>query len=193
MLEALRVETARVRMTLVRYDEEGNAQPVPVDPPGSKYLPQPNEFVYLRTSITNHSRESTALSQSRYPSNQSASSVRAPTHAQPYPGAVRPCCIPRRAPGHTHRPSSERRSARGGDSCGVRRMRPLRLCCRGARSWATTGFQPCWPRQDAYHGQRPITYLYNCARLYYGVVLLDAACSAKYRAHGYHDGRIIVR
>ncbi|KAH9901034.1 TRAPP II complex [Cubamyces lactineus] len=53
MLEALRVETARVRMTLVRYDEEGNAQPVPVDPPGSKYLPQPNEFVYLRTSITN--------------------------------------------------------------------------------------------------------------------------------------------
>ncbi|KAI0636866.1 TRAPP II complex [Trametes polyzona] len=53
MLEALRVETARVRMTLVRYDEDGNAQDVPVDPPGTKYLPPPNEFVYLRTSITN--------------------------------------------------------------------------------------------------------------------------------------------
>ncbi|KAI0362223.1 hypothetical protein OH77DRAFT_1416447 [Trametes cingulata] len=53
MLEALRVETARVRMTLVRYDEEGNAQQVPVDPPGSKFLPTSNEFVYLRTSITN--------------------------------------------------------------------------------------------------------------------------------------------
>ncbi|KAI0375001.1 hypothetical protein BV20DRAFT_1041173 [Pilatotrama ljubarskyi] len=53
MLEALRVETARVRMTLVRYDEEGNAREVPVDPPGSKYLAPPNEFVYLRTSITN--------------------------------------------------------------------------------------------------------------------------------------------
>ncbi|KAI0780823.1 TRAPP II complex [Trametes elegans] len=53
MLEALRVETARVRMTLVRYDDEGNAQPVSVDPSGSKYLPPPNEFVYLRTSIAN--------------------------------------------------------------------------------------------------------------------------------------------
>ncbi|KAJ2970150.1 hypothetical protein NUW54_g12794 [Trametes sanguinea] len=40
-------------MTLVRYDEEGNAQPVPVDPAGSKFLPTANEFVDLRTSITN--------------------------------------------------------------------------------------------------------------------------------------------
>ena len=56
MLEALRVETARVRMTLVSYDE-GNAQPVPVDPTGTKFLPPPNEFVYLRTSLTNLSRE----------------------------------------------------------------------------------------------------------------------------------------
>ncbi|OSC99049.1 hypothetical protein PYCCODRAFT_1454002 [Trametes coccinea BRFM310] len=53
MLEALRVETARVRMTLVRYDDEGNAQPVAVDPAGSKFLPTANEFVYLRTAITN--------------------------------------------------------------------------------------------------------------------------------------------
>ena len=57
MLEALRVETARVWMTLVSYDEEGNAQPVPVDPTGTKFLPPPNEFVYLRTSLTNLSRE----------------------------------------------------------------------------------------------------------------------------------------
>ncbi|KAI0670282.1 TRAPP II complex [Trametes maxima] len=53
MLEALRVETARVRMVLVSYDDEGNELPVPVDPPGSKYLPPPSEFVYLKTSITN--------------------------------------------------------------------------------------------------------------------------------------------
>ena len=50
------METARVRMTLVRYDEEGNPQSVPVDPAGAKYLPSPNEFVYLRTSIINLSR-----------------------------------------------------------------------------------------------------------------------------------------
>ena len=57
MLEALRVETARVRMTLVRYDDAGTAQPVAVDPARAKFLPPPNEFVYLRTSITNLSRE----------------------------------------------------------------------------------------------------------------------------------------
>ena len=57
MLEALRVETARVRMSLVRYDENGKEQPVPVDPAGAKYLPPWNEFVYLRTSITNFSRK----------------------------------------------------------------------------------------------------------------------------------------
>ena len=57
MLEALRVETARVRMSLVRYDDAGNEQPVSVDPAKTKYLPQANEFVYLRTSITNLSRK----------------------------------------------------------------------------------------------------------------------------------------
>ncbi|KAH9856984.1 TRAPP II complex [Lenzites betulinus] len=53
MLESLRVETARVRMALVRYDDEGNVQNVPLNPAGTKYLPQPNEFVYLQTTITN--------------------------------------------------------------------------------------------------------------------------------------------
>ena len=56
MLEALRVETARVRMTLIRYNEEGKEHHVPVDTAGVKFLPPPNEFVYLRTSITNLSR-----------------------------------------------------------------------------------------------------------------------------------------
>ena len=56
MLEALRTETARVQMSLVRY-EDGVATPVPVDPSGSKYLPPPNEFIYLRTKVTNLSRE----------------------------------------------------------------------------------------------------------------------------------------
>ena len=56
MLEALRTETARVEMTLVRY-EDGTATPVLVDPSGSKFLPPPNEFVYLRTKVTNLSRK----------------------------------------------------------------------------------------------------------------------------------------
>ena len=54
---ALRVETARVKMTLVRYDEVGQEQLVPVDGTGAKFLPPPNEFVYLRTTVTNLSRE----------------------------------------------------------------------------------------------------------------------------------------
>ena len=57
MLEALRVETARVKMTLVRYGEVGQEQLVPVDGTGAKFLPPPNEFVYLRTTVTNLSRE----------------------------------------------------------------------------------------------------------------------------------------
>ncbi|TFY64017.1 hypothetical protein EVJ58_g2901 [Rhodofomes roseus] len=52
MLEALRTETARVQMSLVRYEDEV-AMPVDVDPSGSKYLPPPNEFVYMRTKVTN--------------------------------------------------------------------------------------------------------------------------------------------
>lgn len=62
MLEALRVETARVRMSLVRYDVDGEEQSVPVDAAGVKFLPPPNEFVYLRTSITNLSRRSPCIS-----------------------------------------------------------------------------------------------------------------------------------
>lgn len=58
MLEALRVETARVRMYLIQYDEEGEERHVPVDASGAKFLPPPNEFVYLRTTVTNLSRES---------------------------------------------------------------------------------------------------------------------------------------
>ncbi|KAH9946027.1 TRAPP II complex [Epithele typhae] len=53
MLEALRVETARVRMTLVQHDDNGNEKPIPLDPAGVKYMPPPHEFVYLRTTVTN--------------------------------------------------------------------------------------------------------------------------------------------
>ncbi|KAH9926207.1 TRAPP II complex [Fomitopsis serialis] len=52
MLKALCTETARVQMSLIRYDGEA-ATPIAVDPSGSKYLPPPNEFVYLRTKVTN--------------------------------------------------------------------------------------------------------------------------------------------
>ncbi|KZT67733.1 hypothetical protein DAEQUDRAFT_792472 [Daedalea quercina L-15889] len=52
MLEALRTETARVQMSLIRY-EDGKAIPIAVDPSGSKYLPPPNEFVCLRTRVIN--------------------------------------------------------------------------------------------------------------------------------------------
>ncbi|OBZ75570.1 hypothetical protein A0H81_04217 [Grifola frondosa] len=53
MLEALRVETARVHMSLVSYDEVQSATPVTVAQAGGKFLPPPNEFVYLRTKVTN--------------------------------------------------------------------------------------------------------------------------------------------
>ncbi|KAI0748229.1 transport protein Trs120 or TRAPPC9 TRAPP II complex subunit-domain-containing protein [Daedaleopsis nitida] len=53
MLQALRVESARIRMSLIRYDDAGNETPVAVDPAKTKFLPLPNEFVYLKITITN--------------------------------------------------------------------------------------------------------------------------------------------
>ncbi|PCH38067.1 hypothetical protein WOLCODRAFT_114758 [Wolfiporia cocos MD-104 SS10] len=53
MLEALRTETARVQMSLFCYDENQSEKAVPRDPSGTKFLPPPNEFMYLRTKIIN--------------------------------------------------------------------------------------------------------------------------------------------
>jgi len=60
MLEALRTETARVQMSLIRYEGEAVTS-IAVDPSGSKYLPPPNEFVYLRTKVTNLSPKELVL------------------------------------------------------------------------------------------------------------------------------------
>jgi hypothetical protein len=54
MLETLRTETARVKMTLVRYDR--SLTEVAVARKGGKYMPCPNEFIYLRTQAINLSR-----------------------------------------------------------------------------------------------------------------------------------------
>lgn len=58
MLETLRTETARVKMSLVRYDnsENGLVQDAIVHKAG-KYMPRPNEFVYLQTRVINLSRQ----------------------------------------------------------------------------------------------------------------------------------------
>jgi len=53
MLETIRTETARVKMSLVRYDHEyGTTQEAIIHKCG-KYMPRPNEFFYLRTQVTN--------------------------------------------------------------------------------------------------------------------------------------------
>ncbi|KZT09435.1 uncharacterized protein LAESUDRAFT_694916 [Laetiporus sulphureus 93-53] len=62
MLEVLRTETARVKMSLHCFDEDDALQPVAVDPSGSKYLPPPNGFVYLRTKVINLSPTDMILS-----------------------------------------------------------------------------------------------------------------------------------
>lgn len=55
MLEALRTEPAEVRMSLVRYDGSGD-EPTVIVQKGGKCLPPANEFLYLRTIVTNLSR-----------------------------------------------------------------------------------------------------------------------------------------
>jgi hypothetical protein len=57
MLETIRTETARVNMSLVRYDssDQSSAEHKIIHK-GGKYMPRPNEFVYLRTQVINLSR-----------------------------------------------------------------------------------------------------------------------------------------
>jgi hypothetical protein len=56
MLETLRIETARVHLSLVRYSQSDVEEVVPLHPTG-KYCPKPNEFVSLRLKATNMSRK----------------------------------------------------------------------------------------------------------------------------------------
>lgn len=57
MLETIRTETARVKMSLVRYggSNEDSVEDIIVHK-GGKYMPHPNEFVYLQTQVINLSR-----------------------------------------------------------------------------------------------------------------------------------------
>jgi trafficking protein particle complex subunit 9 len=58
MLETIRTETARVKMSLVRYDSSDNGLvESAVAHKSGKYMPCPNEFVYLRTQVINLSRQ----------------------------------------------------------------------------------------------------------------------------------------
>lgn len=57
MLETLRTEMARTAMSLVQYDDAAScAEEVEILHHGGKYYPPANEFVYLRTKVTNLSR-----------------------------------------------------------------------------------------------------------------------------------------
>jgi hypothetical protein len=55
MLETIRTETARVTMSLVEYDDSGLIEKAIIQK-GGKYLPRPNEFVYVQTRVINLSR-----------------------------------------------------------------------------------------------------------------------------------------
>lgn len=52
MLEALKLETTRVRMTLLSHDDASQSH-VMVPRGGDKFLPKPNEFVQLKIQVTN--------------------------------------------------------------------------------------------------------------------------------------------
>jgi len=57
MLETLRTETARAYMSLARYDShDPGLTEHRVVQRGGKYYPRTNQFVYLRTKVTNMSR-----------------------------------------------------------------------------------------------------------------------------------------
>ena len=52
MLEALKLETTRVRMTLLNHDDDSQGCAT-IPRSGDKFLPKPNEFVQLRIQVTN--------------------------------------------------------------------------------------------------------------------------------------------
>lgn len=59
MLETLRTESTRVTMSLVRYNDDDPPTEQAIPRIGGKYIPLPNEFVYLRTHVINLSCQCT--------------------------------------------------------------------------------------------------------------------------------------
>lgn len=57
MLETIRTETARVMMSLIEYDDDNSGRAITQK--GGKYLPRPNEFVYVRARVINLSCQCT--------------------------------------------------------------------------------------------------------------------------------------
>ena len=58
MLNVIRTEETRVHMELYERDgQDSNLPPRLVECRGGRWMPKPNTFVYLRTRITNLSRE----------------------------------------------------------------------------------------------------------------------------------------
>ena len=51
MLETLRTENAGVKLSIMRYSDNSYEEEIPLS--GGKFNPPPNEFVYLRTHVTN--------------------------------------------------------------------------------------------------------------------------------------------
>jgi len=57
MLETIRTETARVKMSLVRYSGEDGSVEETIPHKGSKFMPCPSEFIYLQAQVINLSRQ----------------------------------------------------------------------------------------------------------------------------------------
>ena len=57
MLETIQTETARVKMEFIRYSDDDGSVEDTIVREGGKYMPCPNEFVYLRTEVINLSRQ----------------------------------------------------------------------------------------------------------------------------------------
>ena len=55
MLETLRTENAGVKLSIIRYSDNSSEEEIPLS--SGKFNPSPNEFVYLRTYVTNLSSE----------------------------------------------------------------------------------------------------------------------------------------
>jgi len=54
MLETLRTENAGVKLSIIRYGDNSSEEEIPLS--SGKFNPSPNEFVYLRTQVTNLSK-----------------------------------------------------------------------------------------------------------------------------------------
>lgn len=55
MLETLRIENAGVKLSIMRYSDDSSEEEMPLS--SGKFHPPPNEFVYIRTHVSNSSSE----------------------------------------------------------------------------------------------------------------------------------------